>query len=872
LEPARWELVQELFEAAAGLPATERAAYLLARCAGDEALAAEVEELCAEDGRASPLLDRGVAWAAQEVVLAAAGEPLPPPRTFGPYDVRSLLGEGGMGVVYLAEREDLGSLAAIKVLRDAWLSPARRERFAAEQRTLAHLVHPSIAQLHDAGTLEDGTPWIVMEYVAGVPLTQYCREHDTTLEGRLELFRSVCRAVQHAHAQAVIHRDLKPSNILVKADGSVKLLDFGIAKQLEALDDPVERTATVARFMTPAYAAPEQLRGERAGVHGDVYSLGVILYELLAQRLPFDPATEASAARERAPRPPSALAGAGVRARAGGRPSWADLDVLCLTALQEDPARRYPTVEALARDVDHYLAGEPLEARRDTLGYRLAKLVGRHRRAVLATGAAALLLLALAVTYTARLRAARNTARAEATRAARIQRFMLSLFDGGDEAVGPPEDLRVSTLLERGVEEARALDREPVVQAELHRTLGGLYQKLGAFDAADAVLEGALARQRALLGERHVETSGTKVLLGLLRMDEARLAEAEELVRAGLDGLRAALPAAHPSLAQATAALGQVLEAAGDYRGAQDVNEEAVRLAAAIDPDGPEHVAALGQLADSHYYAGHYALADELNERVLAGARRIYGERHPRVADVLINLGASLGDRGRYAEAEALYREALTILDGFHGPDHHKSASARTMLGRALVYQGRFAEGVALLEEALAVQERVNGPEHPRVASILNDLGSAALQEDRLDEAQGRFERMLAIYRAVYPDGHALVGTATSNLASVLVAKGEYTRAEGLYREAIAVFERALSPEHLSTGIARIKLGRALLRQGRFAEAERETLAGHEVVRAQASPSVSWLRSARADLVAIYEALGEPERAAPYRDSDAEQR
>src|SRR5688500_18568620 len=252
-----------------------------------------------------------------------------------------------MGVVYLAERADLGSVAAIKVLRDAWLSPARRERFAAEQRTLAQLNHPSIARLYDADTLPDGTPWFVMEYVEGVPLTAYCETHASTVADRLRLFRDVCTAVLHAHRHAIIHRDLKPSNILVSEDAKVKLLDFGIAKQLESLD--ADQTRTGLRAMTPAYAAPEQVRAGRLGIHTDVYSLGVVLYELLSGRLPFDLADKTPSEVERIiveqePERPSAAARrtpalpvGTTRAHSASRPQWADLDVLCLTAMHKDP-------------------------------------------------------------------------------------------------------------------------------------------------------------------------------------------------------------------------------------------------------------------------------------------------------------------------------------------------------------------------------------------------------------------------------------------------------------------------------------------------------------------------------------------------------
>jgi len=867
MEPARWERVQALFHLVVALPPAERADRLREAC-GEPELAAEVLALLEEDERAPEAPPPDLARLASGF-LTADGAALPR-VDFGPYRVRTLLGEGGMGVVYLAERADLGSLAAIKVLRDAWLSPARRERFAAEQRTLAQLDHPSIARLFDADSLPDGTPWFVMEYVEGVPLTEYCREHRTTIEGRLELFRAVCEAVQYAHGQALVHRDLKPSNILVKADGSVKLLDFGIAKHLEALDSGADATLTGLRFMTPAYAAPEQLRGERLGIQTDVYALGVILYELLAQRMPFDlagrtPLEAASVLLESEPMRPSAAARSdGPHARGRGSVAWADLDVLCLTAMHRDPARRYPTVEALIRDVGHFLASEPLEARPDAVGYRLGKFVRRHRAAVVAGASAFLVIAAMAGFYTRNLATARDEARAQAARTARIQRLVLNLFEGGDEAAGPAEDLRVVTLVERGVEEAGALAGEPLVQAELYRTLGSIYQKLGDFEQADGLLASALERQVGLLDEGDPEVASTRVAIGSLRLDQARYDEAERVTREGLAALRKRLAAEDPAVARALAALGQVLEARGDYTGAIAVNEELVALLA-DSGETAELAAALGQLADSHYYAGDRDTADSINQRLLETTRRLYGEKHPRVADVLVNLGATQVDRGHYLESEAFFRPALEILSGFHGPEHYRAASCMTMLGRALVYQQKFDEAETLLERALAIQERVNGPVHPRVASALNDLGSAALMQDRLDEAEARFRRMLEIYRAVYKDGHYLIGIATANVASVLTERKEYALAEALHREAIEVYERTLSPGNLHAAIGRIKLGRVLLRQERYAEAEVETRAGYETVSAQASPSVSWLRSARMDLAAEYEALGQPERAAEFR-------
>jgi eukaryotic-like serine/threonine-protein kinase len=876
LDGDRWARIQTLFHDAAARPPAEWRPYLESVCVGDPGLVTEVMELLEEDARGDSLLELSVSEVARQVLDADLSTTMLSSEHFGPYRLQEMLGEGGMGVVYLAERADLGSVAAIKILRDAWLSPARRERFASEQRTLAQLNHPSIARLYDADTLTDGTPWFAMEYVEGLPLTTYCRTRNSSMSGRLRLFRSVCEAVQHAHRHAVIHRDLKPSNILVRHDGIVKLLDFGIAKQLESLEVPVEQTQTGLRFMTPAYAAPEQILAGRVGIHTDIYSLGVVLYELLAERLPYDFSNRGAAEIEvlitgEAPDRPSVAARAAsdegrARARSLRATAWADLDVLCLTAMHKDPQRRYRTVDALIRDIDHYLAGEPLEARPDTVRYRMGKFVRRNRVPVFAAGTVAAGVIGLVVFYTLRLTTARNTAVAEAARTQRIQRFTMSLFAGGDSDVGPADSLRVVTLVDRGVQEARSLDQEPAVQSELYQTLGSIYQKLGNFVRADTLLQLALDRNRALFPAGSPEVSSSLVALGLLRVEQARYDDAEKLVREALEESGRASPREHPMIAQATFALGQVLQARGNYDKAIEAAEEAVRLYSVPgDSVTPELAASLGELAGDHFYAGHYEVSDSLNRRAMAMYRRLYGERHPQVAAVLINLGASQFDRGNYAEAERFDREGLEVYRGFYGPEHHETAYAMTMLARALVFQEKFAEATELLRKSLAVREKVFGPDNPVVASTLNELGNIAFQQNRLDEAEAAWSRMAGIYKKAYNDRHYLIGIALSNLASVYVKREQYPRAEALYRDVLARYEGLLAPDHVNVGITRIKLGRSLLRQRRYAEAAAESLAGYEILIKQANPGVSFLKAARTDLALAYEALKQPEKAQRFR-------
>ena len=875
MDNARWQRLQSLFQEALELPSSEQYAFLSAAC-DDESLREEVLAMLEQDARSGSLLDRGLAEVAYQTVGNDARVTLPT-KQFGPYKILSVLGEGGMGVVYLAKRPDLGSQVAIKVLRDAWLSPARRERFAGEQRTLAQLKHPSIAQLYDADTLEDGTPWFVMEHVEGVPLTEYCREHRSSVTARLELFRAVCEAVQYAHGHAVIHRDLKPSNILVKNDSTVRLLDFGIAKQMEGMDAPIEQTMTGLRLMTPAYAAPEQIRGESVGIHTDVYSLGVILYELLTGQLPFDlnnlsPSEAASIIAEHEPARPSTAVRRGNPTRENAVPidavdksAWTDLDVLCLTAMHKEPKRRYRSAEALIRDIDHYLKGEPLEARPDSLHYRFGKFVKRNQRSVTAASIVFALIIGLVVFFTVRLTKARNAALEEAARTQRIQHFMLNLFQGGDAAAGPSDDLRVAVLLDRGVQEAQALNGDPKEQAELYQTLGAIYQKLGRFDRADALMQLALDRHKALYGPDSRETAESLIKLGLLRSDQAKLEEAEQLVQQGLQMSKRHLPPNDPAVARAIAALGMILENRGSYDKSIGVLEEAVRLQSEQSASSSELASSLSELANSNFYAGHLEQSDSLNRRVLLMRRQLYGARHPLIADTLINLGAIQFERGNYPEAEKFDREALDITRGWYGKNHPETASALTILGRTLVAQGRMDEAVDMLREALSIQEQVYGKVHPRVASALNELGKIAKQQGKLQEAKVIFSRMAEIYRAVYGDNHYLIAIALSNLGSVYLDQKDYGKSEEIFRDVVKRFTATLSANHMNTGIARIKLGRSIARQRRFREAEIETRAGYEILSKQANPSVSWLQIARADLAEEYEALKQPALAARFR-------
>ncbi len=875
MEHAEWEKVQEVFHLVADLPADRQETELAGLCDGDKDLLLKVQSLLEEDRRQDFMLDGDLAPVAQLVVESGREEPRwPRVQQVGPYRIKRMLGEGGMGVVYLAERADIGGTVAIKLLRDAWLSPARRKRFATEQRVLAQLNHPGIAQLYDVDTLPDGTPWFAMEYVDGLPLTEFWAKRKGTIEECLWLFRNVCEAVLFAHRRAIIHRDLKPSNIFATAEGRVKLLDFGIAKHMDESNLKSDVTITGLRPMTPAYAAPEQRIGGTVGVFTDVYALGVLLYELLTGELPVAGAIPARRGDQTEPkRPSNALkedrSASNRFAAPLTRGEWADLDVLCLTAMRIEPERRYQSVEALIRDIDAFLDKRPLEARAESWRYRLGKFV-RRRRLRLAYAAGTVCAFAgLIGFFTFRLQQARNEAVAEAARTQRIQQFTTNLFQGNDASVGPADDLRVKTLLDRGREEAGSLSGDPEMQADMWETLGEIYRKLGDPKQAGTLLKASLDRRRSLRASHPRKLAQNLVELGLVRMDEAKLDEAEQLVRQGLDVSRTISPAmeqgTRPVAAEAMVALGSVLEAKGNYTEAVNVLEGALKLRPHSEIPDADTAANLRELANVHFYQGHYTVAESLNQQVLSMHRTLYGEKHPEVAEDLNNLGAIQNEIGNLFEAEAQYRRSLAITEAWYGPQHPKTAEDLTSLGRVLVKEKRYTDAKTVLGSALEIQKTIHGHDHPAVASALNELGNLESEVEAYPEAESHFREALEIWRTVYGNAHQFIGVGLSNLGSVYMGEKDYPRAEAMYRQALTVFVETVHEEHTNTGIAHLKLGRALLRQRRYAEAERETLGGYLILSKLVAPTNGFLVAAKLDLSQIYTGLNRKADADRYR-------
>lgn len=876
MDKERWSTVEEIFTRAIELPPElttgRRREAVLELCGGDREIFADVSAMLEEDSRDNPLLDGGLDQAAL-TVLDLGALPSLVERQIGPYRLVRLLGEGGMGVVYLAERTDIGRQVAIKLLRDAWLSPMRRQRFQVEQHTLAQLNHPSIARIYDAGSLDDGTPWFVMEYAPGMPLTEYLKERGGPLRHRLELFRRICEAVEYAHSHAIIHRDLKPSNIVVTAAGEAKLLDFGIAKQLNREDLESQATMTGLRLMTLAYAAPEQITGGAVGLYTDVYALGVLLYEAITGRLPRralvtepghpadDSVIEKPSTVVRRERPE--FRGQLTRAE------WADLDVLVMKAMETEIPRRYGSAGTLGRDLAALLEGQPLDARPAEWSYTLSRFVRRHRR-MLAVAAAALLLTAATITfYTVRLAHARDAALREAERTRRIQQFTETLFDGGDKSAGPAADLKAVELLERGRSEAAGLAADPEMQAEMQLTLGGIYQKLGKLDVAEPLLVSALDERRRLLGADDTNVARSLVALGLLRKDQGKFDEAESLARQSLAIVRYSPSATQTDVAASLDALGTILETHGKYDEAKSALEEASRTLPADAGDTAERSLNLTELSNVAFYQGRYDLSASLGLSALDLDRRLFGEQHPAVADVLNNLGAIEYDRGNYPASEAYYRRSLAIVERWYGPNHPETAANLTALAQTLTFEAREADAEVLLKRALQIQQQQNGPIRATAGTTLNQLGILAFQQKRYDDAKNYFTQAIAIWKQFYGDRHPFIANAVSNLGSICQMQKEYPCAEANYRDAVRRFD-SISPDSVNAAIAHIKLGRTLLSEQKFAAAETWSLSGYNYLINHVAANNSFLGNARHDLALIYDGLHKADQAARFRAETAQ--
>jgi tetratricopeptide (TPR) repeat protein len=784
--------LEEVFSRALELPHEEREAFLRDACAGDDALYGQVVELLAADEDTGDFLED----LAEDVRSATALEietAARPRLQLGPYQAEEAIGRGGMGVVYRAVRVDGGfeQQVALKLLHLDMQTPEMRARFFAERQLLARLEHRNIARLLDGGVTDEGRPFFVMELVSGRPVTTFCRDQQLSLDEVLRLFLQVIDAVSYLHRNLVVHRDLKPSNLMVRDDGTVKLLDFGIAKLL-ADDSDLAATMTGGRLLTPQYAAPEQFVGGTITTATDVYSLGALLYELVAGRSVHaaDPSTGGTRPEVRTA-PSEALR----RWREDGDGSasrWAriphDLDNICLKALRTEPERRYASAEQMGRDIQHLLDGRPVSASADTFGYRLGKRLRRHWRPL----AVACGVLVLSGMFLVRERGLRDRAELAAARAEAVSAFLGDLFTSADPARAQGREVTVKDVLERAdeqLDDGGGFRGGAEVEAEVRLVLGRTYLALGRVQEGTRQMEAAL------------ELAG-----GWTSDSGAALAAAEALADAG--------------------------------RLEPDERVAVMRRVAAVRAErlGEDHrmtLSARSGLAAALLAQRRFEEAEVLDRQVLDTWTRVYGSDDPGTLKAANRLAAVLFGTARYDEASDIYRRSLEISRRVRGDSHPETLRLTANLGTTYAVLGRYAEAEPLQREVVAEHLRVLGDEHPRAGMSMHNLGSLLRNRGLFEEAEFWFRRALQARDGTGPDGYLY---SQSFLADTLRDLGRLDEAEALYRETLRLQRSMLDPDHPDTFRTQAEMAELLRRRGHLEEADRlavDALADQRRVRGE---------------------------------------
>lgn len=834
LTPARLQEVRVLFERALELDSpSERDRFLLEATRNDPSLLPEVRSLLAALERAPDTLPHFVASQLAKALNDRGRDNVG--SRLGSYELVRRIGAGGMGEVYEGVRADdqFRKRVAIKLLRPGVEGDLAIRRFRYERQILANLNHKNIAALLDGGVTQDGQPYFVMEFVDGEPITTWCDRHGSTVEERIRVFLQVCGAVQHAHQNLVIHRDLKPGNILVTTDGSVKLLDFGIAKLLREEEglEQLPPTQGGLRALTPDYASPEQIRGLPIGTASDVYALGVVLFELLTGKRPF--ATEGKlfmeieqmVCHEPAP-PPSTVIARNFVERTGAR-SMArlraavsgDLDAIILKALRKEPERRYGSAEQLRNDLRRYLEGLPVTARRGRWSYRVGKLLRRHRGEF---AAAALLLLTLLFGVLSTARKARE-AEQQRGRAEEINRFVADMLGAADPG-SFGRDVTMREVLDSAAVRAASLHDKPQLEAEVRNVIARTYGGLGELARAETQFGEVVAirRQLAPQGDRGLAIALTSY--AAILEDLGELPRADSLHRTAWEMFLRYSKPDDPERATILGSLGRVRQRLGDLTGAERYHREALTFRQGLpspDPDG---------------------LATTYND-----------------------LAVVLGQSGRYHESDSLHRLAIATARAAHGTDHPIVAMALGSYAAGLDIAGDADRADSVYREALVVRRRVLGPNHPDYLWTVFNYAQFAAATKRWEPAKRAAREVLAHRGKSLPDGHPAVAAAMQALGLGLDHSDSLEAGGRWLIESLEVRKRTLPEGHWLIASSQSVLGEHLGLLRRWKDAERLLLTAEETLVAKRGEKSPAVRDTRSRLVALYKSWGRPAEAARWQ-------
>lgn len=844
----RWQQIEELFQNAVELHGQEREDFLVNACGPDSELLDEVRGLLAADEKPHSILS---GMAADALAISETESWIG--RQIGVYRITGEIGAGGMGVVLAAERADgeFHQQVAIKLVKRGMDSDEIIRRFQRERQILARLKHPNIAMLLGGGVTNDGRPYFVMEFIDGLPIDIYCDQKALSIDDRLQLFLKVCETVAFAQRSLVVHRDLKPSNILVTTAGEIKLLDFGIAKVISVdseSDSVPDLTRTGMRIMTPEYASPEQLLGDPATTASDVYSLGVILYQLLTGSSPHqgsgrhlvpvdrtletsDPkrpsqsiASDSTITREQPDSSQSRAFKRSTDIRQLRRRLTGDLDNICLKALRQDPERRYHSAEHLHDDIHRHLRGLPITARPDTMSYRAAKFVGRHRRILTAAAVSFCALVTLVIYYTVQLSEERDRARVEAVKAQEVSHFLTGIFSLADPNESQGSSITARELLDSGaVRLAAELAGQPETQAEMMDLLASIYFNMSQLDKARELARQALEIRQSIFGAKTREVALSLHLLGMI---EDAGGNYDSAVTHYTDAL----------LIQ------------------EDLFGKADSLTAEIKTDLGRAMRHQGKLDD----------AEQLLREALETRRFLFGDTHEDIAHSLNNLGRLLYNRRDFAAAEPMLREAVDITIRIRGELHAETAAALGALGALMIETGNLNAAESTYSHAQEIVKKLFGDDHVHGAGLLSSVAEIAYRKGEFARSDSLYRRVDQIFRVSFAEFHPQLAVPANGIGRNFMATNQPDSAKSYFEEALLIRRRSLGDDHWQTGVSMTSLGGCLRDLGYWEDSESLLIEGFRLASTQFGESDIRTRRGASELFKLYKAWGRPDKALEY--------
>jgi len=893
-----WQKIKQIFSEALEMDVSERECFVKQACGDDWELMKEVISLLDAHENPGPL-DKSPKELRESLFDWLETESYKH-KAIGNYKIIKVLGRGGMGSVFLAERSDgqYDQRVALKLLRGGFISDNQRQRFLAERQILASLIHKNIARLIDGGITQSGQPWFAMEYVEGLPIDEYCDNNHLTVKERLKLFKDVCNAVQFAHQKLIVHRDLKPSNIFVEDNGTVKLLDFGIAKALkpdEILKGFIPITKTGLLPLTPAYASPEQIRGESITTASDIYQLGILLYELLTGCTPYNVSGLSPGEIERiicesTPSRPSTAVTKIPDIDSGLTPQQisklrntdteqlqrqlrGELDIIILKAMHKEPERRYESAGHIASDINNYFQGKPVSAHPDSYLYRGKKFIYRHKIGVASSVAIILLLIGYAatITYHSQLtQTALEQARKETEKAEEVTSFLIDMFEASDPAESLGDTVTAGVLLERGILQAEQLDEQPEVQAQMFNVFGEVYSRLGQYRDAEQLLRRSLSLQEEIHRGNHPDIASTKVQIATAYHYLGDYNEAESIIREALADQTELLEPDDPKIASTLSTLGGILMEAGKFEEAETILQQALeRQRSIFDTDNLDISETLNILGLLLNRKGDLDGAENAMKEALEIRRDLVSELDPRVTMSLSNLAMLLRKKENFEEAESAYRKALSLKRSLYGENHPSIAVTINGLGLLMQDMNKYNEAAQLFTEALDIYRTTLDEHHLRIGETLNNLGNVLENMGRLQEAEKKLRESLEILKSGLGDTHPFVAYPTIGIARILMKTDRPEDAEPFIREALEIRQNTFPEYHYEVLEARNMLATCLIRAGSFEEAESHLLDTLTLIEDSNQSSDSREETLKY-LVQLYNEWEKPEKADEFKSLLAE--